>query len=103
MSMSKTTHIELCFLCQSPARCEETDYGNRRHYQCSSAICGEFEASLAAMKQLEGNPEFKRTASAIAAGVTDPGKILEIRMSEGPDAHLQVQVVKRRRVLGGAT
>ena len=52
--------------------------------------------SLAAMKQLEGNLEFKRTASTIAAGVVDPGKILEIRMSDGPDEDLKVEVVRRR-------
>ena len=100
--MNTTTHIEPCFLCQSPARWEATDHGNCRHYQCSSAVCGEFEVSLAAMQQLAGNLEFKRTASAIAAGVADPGKILEIRTSEESDGNLQVQVVKRRRQLGGA-
>jgi hypothetical protein len=91
-----TITVEPCFLCQSPARCQETDHGTRRHYHCSSASCGEFEVSVAAMEQLEGNSAFKRTASKIAAGVVDPGKILEIRMSDGPDTDLQVEVVGRR-------
>jgi hypothetical protein len=49
------------------------------------------------MEELQGNSQFKRTASAIAAGVADPGKILEIRMSDGPDQALRVEVVPRRR------
>jgi hypothetical protein len=100
--MNKNTHIETCFLCHSPARWVETRLGNRRHYQCSSDACGEFEVSLPAMTQLEDNLAFKRTASAIAARLVDPGKILEIKMTEGLDAQPEVQVVKRRPDLGGA-
>ena len=92
-----TENIEPCFLCQSPARCEVTGFGHRRHYLCSSASCGEYEVALAAMEQLQGNTQFRRTASAIAAGVADPGKILEIRVSDGPEKTLQVEVVNRRR------
>lgn len=95
--MTSPTHVDPCFLCQSPARWHATDFGHRRHYLCSSATCGEFEISVAAMERLEGNHQFKRTASTIAAGVADPGKILEIQVSDDPETTLQVAVVNRRR------
>ena len=95
--MTSPTHVDPCFLCQSPARWHATDFGHRRHYLCSSATCGEFQVSVAAMEQLQDNAQFKRTASAIAAGVVDPGKILEIRLSADPARTLQVEVVNRRR------
>jgi len=90
-----------CFLCGAPAQWRATDYENRQYYHCSSANCGAYEISVAAMKSIETSAEFKRSACEAASRVADPGLVLEIRMSDGPVKQVVAEIVRRRVELGG--
>jgi hypothetical protein len=99
--MSTPTQNGPCFLCGAPAKWRATDHSNRQYYHCSSANCGAYEISVAAMRSIDSSAEFKRNACEAASQVSDPELVLEIRMSDGPAKQVVANVVRRRVELGG--
>ena len=67
-----------CFLCGHNAVYNETDYANRRFYQCTNPSCGEYEISRTAMHRLKNSNEFKEIAIRKANKCLDTNEILEI-------------------------
>ena len=94
--MATVTYDTTCFLCHSPAKARDTDYGNRRMYRCST--CGEYEISRTAMGRINDSLAFKAQASIAAAAVAAPDQIYEI-IVEGQSFEVVGRVVRRRTEL----
>ena len=91
--MGESTINTTCFLCGAPTTCVDTDAGNRKFYQCSSAACGDYEISATAMRRMQNAPSHKQQAIQQAHAYRDTDKFLEIIV--GPDSQIVGRAVAR--------
>lgn len=82
-----------CFLCGQPATCGDTDFGNRKFYQCSAADCGDYEISVTALRRLENATSHKEQLKQLAHGYRGTDKLVEIVV--GADNQIAAKAVLR--------
>jgi hypothetical protein len=87
-----------CFLCGAAAQCRDTDFGNRRHFRCTSQTCGEYEIFHTAMGRLDTSLDFKTHASEAISLLRDPDKIYEI-VFDSITGCVSGEIVSRRQEL----
>ena len=80
-----------CFLCWKPARCTDTDAGNRKFYRCSNSVCGDFEISVAAIRRLQNSAGHKEDLMQLVRSHSGMDKLVEIVV--GPDHQVVAKAV----------
>jgi hypothetical protein len=82
-----------CFLCGQRAMCRDTDYGNRKSYQCSAGDCGDYEISAAALRRLENSISHREQLKHFVHDHQETEKFVEIIV--GADNQVVVKAVQR--------
>lgn len=67
-----------CVLCDHAASMIDTDHGNRRYVACSNVLCGDYEISRRAAKELATQPHRKALLKDQVVLANAEGKVLTI-------------------------